>query len=119
MGCQKDLHAVGEDNRGQFPLEAKKVLDKGVFWNYPYIPKGPKPKGEIMEEKEKPIVDIYLDDEAWRKRAEEFLRDIYALATRAEEIQAELRRLRATVIAGAIVGALIVAGAIIFAAVFL
>lgn len=72
-----------------------------------------------MEEKEKPIVDIYLDDEAWRKKVEEFLRNVYAIATRAEEIQDELRRLRAAVIAGAIVGALIVAGAIVFAAVFL
>ena len=71
-----------------------------------------------MEEREKPIVDVYLDEEEWKGKIEEFLRNIYALSARTEEIQAELRKLRSAVLAGAILGALLVAGAVIVAVLF-
>jgi len=72
-----------------------------------------------MEEREKPTVDVYLDDEVWGKKIEEFLKDVYALAARTDDIHQELRRLRASVLIGALVGAFVIAGAIVAAAVFL
>ncbi len=72
-----------------------------------------------MEEREKPIVDVYLDDEAWGKKIEEFLRDVNALAARMDDLREELRKLRGAVLIGALLGAFVIAGAVIVAAVFL
>jgi len=72
-----------------------------------------------MEEREKPIVDVYLDDEAWGKKIEEFLRDVNALAARMDDLREELGKLRRAVLIGALLGAFVIAGAVIVAAVFL
>jgi len=64
-------------------------------------------------------VDVYLDDEAWGKKIEEYLRDVNALAARMDDLREELRKLRGAVLIGALLGAFVIAGAVIVAAVFL